>query len=95
MCYLHFKCKCKGSEDVKIVTAMGCRKGGLPLCKDVYEIYCKDGTQLTSNYAMTWKINGGTGCGCKDGIMPRYAIHSATVHDLSEIVKQSNHLLNS
>jgi hypothetical protein len=57
---------------VKIVTGLGCPKGGYPVCPDIYELYCKDGLHLTPNELLLWKINGSKGCVCKDGFFPRY-----------------------
>ena len=41
------QCKCNGSEDVKLVTKFGCATGGYPYCKDPFDFYCQDGTQVT------------------------------------------------
>ena len=78
---LHFKCKCNGSNKVKVVKAFGCAKGGVPDCPRQVRPFCKDGTRLTTNFVMRWRGetagqrailgNGYKGCACPDGIMPR------------------------
>ncbi len=67
------RCKCQGSNDVKIVTSFGCHKGGIPDCPDEYDLYCKDGTHLSPEWVLRHKKVKGRveSCVCKDGIMPR------------------------
>ena len=68
------QCKCKGSDEVKVITDFGCPDGGYPRCPTLEEMYCEDGTKLTSDYVMNREIERGiTGCLCDDGVMPRLA----------------------
>ncbi len=65
------RCKCNGK--VRVVTGFGCPKGGIPDCPKEYELYCKDGTNLSPTRVMRHKMVTGRvqNCICKDGIMPR------------------------
>ena len=61
-----------------MITDFGCPAGGYPRCPSLEEFYCKDGTQLTSDFVMNREIERGiTGCLCDDGIMPRLALYRA------------------
>lgn len=71
-----FQCGCLGSNEVMLITALGCRQGGFPTCPSPFEGYCKDGTQMTTNELLKYKMavlnkERPEGCACKDGIMPR------------------------
>ncbi len=70
------QCKCNGDERVQLVTLLGCKKGGLPGCTVLYDLYCKDGTQVNPNYIMQQKTEGKQGCICQDNIMPRLILHT-------------------
>jgi len=78
------KCKCNGSNEVKVVQEFGCEKGGYPVCKNEpgsFNLVCKDGTKLTFPYILQWNIDTLSeqwklgkdfkGCLCPDGIIPR------------------------
>jgi len=75
------KCKCKGSNKVKIQQEFGCPNGGLSSCPKLDDLYCKDGTHLSPNNVMQWRMKNARErwnakkprrfCACPDGIMPR------------------------
>ena len=50
---------------------MGCKNGGFPYCPRPNNNYCKDGTHLVRSVYLDYKLKGGEGCVCKDGIMPK------------------------
>ena len=69
---IFFQCKCIGSEDIKIVDGPGCGEGGFGDCPNDFELHCKDGTHVSPNKYMEWRLKGrqGTGCPCTDSTMP-------------------------
>ena len=50
----------------------GCKEGGFGKCPHDFELHCKDGTHVSPDYYMEWRINhrGGVGCPCSDNSMP-------------------------
>merc|ERR1739844_655355 len=61
------KCKCKGSNKPKAMTAFGCAQGGSPRCAED-KFICKDGISRDINDVMKRYIDfGETGCSCPDG----------------------------
>ena len=50
----------------------GCKKGGFGKCPQEFELHCKDGTHVSPDYYMEWRINRrrGAGCPCSDKSMP-------------------------
>ncbi len=50
---------------------MGCKNGGTPYCPRKNNLYCKDGTHLDREVFLNYKLEGHSGCICRDGIMPR------------------------
>ena len=48
---------------------MGCEEGGSPACPNLFELACHDGTDLSPNALMEWKLSRATGCMCPDGLM--------------------------
>ena len=66
------QCKCKNSDEVKTLTAMGCAKGGLAGGSQGAMV-CKDGTTINipADPMRHYLKHGRTGCLCPDGIFPK------------------------
>ena len=66
---------------MEIGQEFGCPKGGLSACPKLDDLYCKDGTHLSPNNMMRWRMKNARErwsaekprrfCACPDGIMPR------------------------
>ena len=53
------------------VTKLGCKNGGFAYCPRPNNNYCKDGTHLTRDVFVAYRLEGRKGCICRDGIMPK------------------------
>ena len=61
-----------GNKEAKVVRSAGCKEGGFGKCPQEFELYCKDGTHVSPDYYMEWRINRrrDAGCPCSDNSMP-------------------------
>ncbi len=53
------------------MSGLGCDEGGFSDCPTPFSARCGDGTRLTPNHLMEWKMHGGEGCPCGDGVQAR------------------------
>ena len=40
---MQFQCQCNDSPDYKLVTAFGCKEGGMPYCAHSKDLVCQNG----------------------------------------------------
>ena len=51
---------------------MGCAKGGIPRCPELWNLQCKNGDRVTAEYIKGyWSDYRDSKCFCRDGVMPK------------------------
>ena len=52
---------------------MGCAKGGIARCPQLWNLQCKNGDRVGPEYARNYWLNyKDSKCLCRDGVMPKY-----------------------